>query len=393
MDDAFYEFGRTHPGFGGVTMRADGALVASFVGEPSASASEVEALAAAVFGPPARGRKIAFAAASRDFVSLYEELRRVIEVANPDWLSRFGIDEARGRLSFGAVDARAAAALRDIVRKDVPVDITLEERAVADQGLSGLFRPTLGGTRVTVGGGGCSIAGNASSVPFLETGWWSSPQYVLSAAHCTSSFGALTGDALYQPLVDLVAFEVADEPFKTRTQIGDWRCPASAGATCRYADVAVFEMAGGGIAAYPYPVIAATPNADPTTVSFGWTILQQWGHIPMGLGVVKTGASTGSTFGYVQHTCETIAFLNRWILCVSGAPYGSQGGDSGGSVVGGGVGTDNYHAGVHFARNNATGMRWFSPHSNIALDMTYFPGSFGRLLLTFTCWNGSATSC
>ena len=389
MDDAFHAFGQSHPGFGGLWMRQDGTLVAGFMGAPTATRDEIARLALDVFGPPARSRRIEFESAAYPFALLYNELKRLVALARPEWLSRFGIDESRGKLTIGAVDEKARKELAAILDPRVPAEIAVEGRVEADQGLSGFYRPLLGGSRAFAPGG-CSLGGNASTVTFSDPNWWGAPQYVLTAAHCTSAFGGVTPSNLFQPTSDLAAVEIADPGFLTRGSIGDWRCPSVTQPLCRYSDVAVFLTVGGGVPAYPYPAVAATPNADPSVVSFAWTMIQQWQTPPMGLGVVKTGATTGSTFGVVERTCETVSFLGRWLICVSGAVYGSDGGDSGGAVVGGGVGTQNYHAGIHFGRNSVTGMRWFSPHANITSD--FFLNPIQGVLITYTCPNGG-TSC
>lgn len=387
LDDAFYAFGKQHPGFAGIIAQDDRTLVARFTGKPTATEDEVRAFAIEALGQPAGNMRITFGSATYDWVTMFDGLRRVVESVereSPDAIQSFDIDELQNVVRVGV----SADASIERLNARFPSErwLSFEEavRVETTQGTRALYRPVLGGTQIVSGfRPACSNAGAASTTYFDDPSWWMQPFYVLTAAHCSNNWGDVSGESMYQPQwPDSVGYEELDPPFKTRAQLNDWRCPLLQ--LCRYSDVSVYRLTGSGVPAYPYPVVAATPNADPLTVSYGWTMVGQWVNPPAGLFVVKTGRSTGSTAGTITQTCQTSLvtgpFNDRVFICFSAASAGIEPGDSGGAIVGGGTGVLNNHAGVVFARGGPT-TTIFATFGSIAAD--FFP----LALVTF-CQNG-----
>jgi hypothetical protein len=382
-DQALYQFSKEHAGFGGITMTSDGSLVASFTGQPTATASEVEGFAVQVLGPPARGRRVTFEKSERSFDFLYDELQAFLAGAKDNGLTMFDIDEHRHRILLGFSDREKLNRVRSAL-VDKPWFVTEIAEAVPTlQGVRGFFRPLLGGTEIRTGSisDPCSFGGAASLVAFDDPAWWSAPQYALTAAHCSREWGIVgVGDEMGQPSTDdLVGVELVDPPFFTPTQ--DPACPQQVPWRCRYSDVSIYRLSGQGLPAWPYPVVAATPVNDPLSVAFGWTLLGMWYQPPFGMQVVKTGRTTGSTAGHIINTCQSrlanSLFGPAWFLCISVVDGAALAGDSGSPVVGGGFGVINYHAGIVFA--GGASAYYFTPHGNIIgeLGMNYFVHCLG----------------
>lgn len=106
-DEALCRFSQKHPGFGGLRMSADGALVISFVGAPSANETEILEFATAVMGAPARGRHVFFERAEYPFRQLYETLRAIVTRADQLELTMFDVDEVRHVVRVGVAHETA----------------------------------------------------------------------------------------------------------------------------------------------------------------------------------------------------------------------------------------------------------------------------------------------
>lgn len=215
--------------------------------------------------------------------------------------------------------------------------------------------------------------------------------YGVTASHCTSEFGSVSGDTFRSGNQD-IAEEIWDHP-----RITDARCRALVGHSspfCRYSDAALFRydntFAG---AVNRHRVVAITDSLHSEAMVF------------MGDSVHMSGRSSGTTSGEVTTTChDLIQPLPPWmlgnigLLCFGGADYAAAVGDSGGPVwlyeaVGGD--TLRLFTGIQ-SYELPSGGSYFS-HVESIMDEIVPPGSgWGTICLSFpgpivtpgswTCW-------
>jgi hypothetical protein len=261
---------------------------------------------------------------------------RALEVLNQRLLPLFELagvvftdaDESSGRLVVGVLDRGVEGLVRaQLARLGVPaqsVDLVETESIHRVLTLRDNVRPVVAGLQIRFSQYVCSLGFNAVL--------GSTPGYV-TAAHCSTSQGAVDGTEYYQPLnrvpEELIGTEVADPPFFRGNG-----CPR--GRKCRYSDSNF--SAGDSAVNFTLGAIARTtgPNNGSLEIAGEFSIVGQ-GAATVGQTANKVGRTTGWTQGNVTRTCANtgVSGSNIVLLCQDFVENDVQivaGGDSGSPV-------------------------------------------------------------
>jgi hypothetical protein len=237
-------------------------------------------------------------------------------------------DETSGRLVVGVLDRDIEGLVRaQLARLGVAsesVDVVETEPIARVATLRDKVRPVVAGLQIRFSQYVCSLGFNA----VLE----STAGYV-TAAHCSTSQGAVDGTEYYQPLNrvpdEFIGTEIADPAF-----FRGGACPR--GRKCRYSD-ANFS-AGDAAAGFTLGAIARTtgPNNRSLEIAGEFAISGE-GAALVGQTANKVGRTTGWTQGRVTRTCANtgVSGSNIVLLCQDFVENTGQivaGGDSGSPV-------------------------------------------------------------
>ena len=262
--------------------------------------------------------------------------RQALEVLNQRLLPLFELagvvftdaDEGSGRLVVGVLDRGGEGLVRaQLARLGVPaesVDLVETEAIHRVSTLRDEVRPVVAGLQIRFSQYVCSLGFNA--VLGSTTGY-------VTAAHCSTSQGAVDGTEYYQPLnrvpAEFIGTEVADPPFFRGNG-----CPR--GRKCRYSDSNF--SAGDSAVTFTLGAIARTtgPNNGSLEIAGEFSIGGQ-GAATVGQTANKVGRTTGWTRGTVTRTCANtgVSGSNIVLLCQDFVENNVQivaGGDSGSPV-------------------------------------------------------------
>ena len=262
--------------------------------------------------------------------------RQALEVLNQRLLPLFELagvvftdaDESSGRLVVGVLDRGAEGLVRaQLARLGVPsesVDLVETEPIHRVLTLRDKVRPVVAGVQIRFSQYVCSLGFNAVL--------GSTAGYV-TAAHCSTSQGAVDGTEYYQPLNrvpdEFIGTEVADPAF-----FRGGGCPR--GRKCRYSDSNF--SAGDSAVTFTLGAIARTtgPNNGSLEIAGEFSIGGQ-GAATIGQTANKVGRTTGWTQGQVTRTCANtgVSASNIVLLCQDFVENKVQivaGGDSGSPV-------------------------------------------------------------
>jgi hypothetical protein len=262
--------------------------------------------------------------------------RQALEVLNQRLLPLFELagvvftdaDERSGRLVVGVLDRGAEGLVRaQLARLGVPaesVDLVETESIHRVLTLRDNVRPVVAGLQIRFSQYVCSLGFNAVL---------GSTAGSVTAAHCSTSQGAVDGTEYYQPLNqvpdEFIGTEVADPPFFRGNG-----CPR--GRKCRYSDSNF--SAGDSAVNFTLGAIARTtgPNNGSLTIAGEFSIGGE-GAATVGQTANKVGRTTGWTQGRVTRTCANtgVSGSNIVLLCQDFVENEVQivaGGDSGSPV-------------------------------------------------------------
>ncbi len=261
---------------------------------------------------------------------------RALEVLNQRLVPLFELagvvftdaDERSGRLVVGVLDRGAEGLIRaQLARLGVPsesVDLVETEPIHRVLTLRDKVRPVVAGLQIRFSQYVCSLGFNAVL--------GSTAGYV-TAAHCSTSQGAIDGTEYYQPLNqvagEFIGTEIVDPAF-----FRGHGCPR--GRKCRYSDSNF--SAGDSAATFTLGAIARTtgPNNGSLEIAGAFTIDGQ-GPATAKQTANKVGRTTGWTQGEVTRTCANtgVSGSNFVLLCQDFVENDLQivaGGDSGSPV-------------------------------------------------------------
>jgi hypothetical protein len=262
--------------------------------------------------------------------------RQALEVLNQRLLPLFELagvvftdaDERSGRLVVGVLDRGAEGLVRaQLGRLGVPaesVDLVETDSIHRVLTLRDRVRPVVAGLQIRFSQFLCSLGFNAVL--------GSTAGYV-TAAHCSTSQGAVDGTEYYQPLNqvpdEFIGTEVADPPFFRGNG-----CPR--GRKCRYSDSNF--SAGDSAVTFTLGAIARTTGANNGSLEIaGEFSIGGQGAATTGQTANKVGRTTGWTQGQVTRTCANtgVSGSNIVLLCQDFVENDVQivaGGDSGSPV-------------------------------------------------------------
>jgi hypothetical protein len=328
-DVVFRSAAELEPWFGGLYLEGSEILVLST--DPEVAPERVTALLEGIFRIAGRPGLVERAPSARvvEAAWSFAELASWLDLLRPG-LHGFGIsasdiNERANRIELEVAESSGVAELADwAVGLGVPVDAV---RVL--QMKPGRFTHHVGGHGVDVWLSSHNIIaectmmqGVTHMLPSIDP---DSAVYGVTASHCTSAFGSVSGDTFRSGSQD-IAEEIWDHP-----RVTDTRCQALVGHSspfCRYSDAALFryESAFSG-SVLRHRVVTAADSLHSEAMVF------------IGDSVHMSGRSSGITSGEVTDTCrDTIFELPPWmqgnigLLCFGGADYASAVGDSGGPV-------------------------------------------------------------
>jgi hypothetical protein len=329
-EEHLFALAREVPGFGGYFLDNNGVLVAYVkdLKNQELVRARVEQVrgrlaAAQIRGVSVRQGQFDFPSLAhwRDLVS-----SQILGVVSGVVMS--DADEAANRVTIG-IDEKKNPAVRGAVlgnlkRLGIPIDAirflnTEAMRPDVNQDLGDVPSPVVAGYRIHAPGGctlGPIVLHDGSPAAFTNS-------------HCTSAMYALDGSALKTTDNAIIGFETADPG-------------ANCGVACRSSDAALFTLSGG--VSSDYGRIARTINASGSWGIAGSLSIDQsnpkWDVIAVaapsevvpGMYLVKTGATTGTTSGFVSNTCSDEGDNGFVRKCSIISSYYAAGGDSGSPV-------------------------------------------------------------
>jgi len=241
-------------------------------------------------------------------------------------------DENTGRLVVGVLDRDIEPSVRGMINGlGVPqqsIDVIETEAIVPVATLNEYVRPVQGGLQIRFGGYVCSV-----SYPALRGGVLG----FVTAAHCSTTQGAVDGTLYYQPAnqipSELVAQETVDPAFFKNAN----GCPR--GRKCRYSDANFSELRSPGSVALGQIARTSGPNNNNFNVVGQFNIVGE-ANGTVGQPANKVGRTTAWTRGNISNVCANtgVSGTNIVLLCQSFVQSSGSvivaGGDSGSPVFG-----------------------------------------------------------
>lgn len=350
IDDEFVDLATRAPGFGGIFYDLLGRLTV-YLTNPSLR-DQVNAVIREFLlrSPTNRALDIDSDLANmnvlrgeHDFAQLAAAYALITGLAADRGVTQTDIDETRNRIVIGVLDVAAMERIRaGLARLHVADDIVVVERVppsniVAD--LQGLVRPVPSSVQININvglGGACSLGWNAYKRDGESPTGYDGKKYFVTASHCTSEFGVMSGDRFGQPdLNSPIGTEVVDPPMFT--SVTNSSCPV--GDRCRYSDAALVMYDDS--VPWKHGNIPTVGRFAPFVITGYRTIGGEASEYDLIVGRVaeKTGRTTGRTTGTVVSSCIRVRQFvqgvptDRVMLCqMQASPLNVLGGDSGSPV-------------------------------------------------------------
>lgn len=230
LDELFLEVGKDVPGFAGLVIDSVGVLELKLVDTTDAPRAR-EAISR-VFGESYVGNRATRAGAARySFSQMHSWREALYSRGLPAGIRLVDLDEQRNVIYIGTADAAVAQSVMQMAKAaGIPGNAVVAEPAPAftplTDYLTSPIRPVMGGLTIVTTAHGCTLGFKA-----LKTG----NRYVVTNAHCTSTFASVNGDGLGQPLLQsnyFIGYETDDPAFTATGCV--------TGYTCRWADAAMF---------------------------------------------------------------------------------------------------------------------------------------------------------
>jgi len=392
MDEFYLALSEDIAGFGGMYFDDSGSLQVIMTDTVLASAAQADlenlrtTLSTAFAHRTVSPAQVKFRPGKYSFRQLLSWKRLLIaELGGIEEIVWFDADESANRVDVGVSSQGSPASVKaEAIRAGVPEDAIRIEEAGDPAFLSTVqskIRPVIGGIQYarlgSTGAGFCSLAATGQSVRF------SGESVLLTASHCTSTFGGSDpSDQFHQPKVDsmfseptqanMIAVELYDPPYFTNSVHPD--CPP--GKQCRMSDSALLRLTGSTTVDLFRVARPDCLNSNSCSLlEPPFQIVEAFHWTAEGETVEKIGATTGHTQGVVDDTCMTFkpAFSPWAVLCVNRVDpttVSAGSGDSGGAVFTTVSGTDINFRGIVVAGATSPELKWFfSPWGTIYNDM------------------------
>jgi hypothetical protein len=375
LDEVFVEIAQSVPGFAGIYVLPDGTPEALLVdlNRSEHARAALEQLLERSIGQGNAHKPLKFRRAQYDFLQLYRwklELTQTL-LTDPEVVG-LDIDEVRNRITVEVLTQPAVGRARALLaRGEIPSDVTVVDpddgsedpppdgfvddasEGSDDASYTGIDGPTIRDFFSSVPGGvqilnstnsGTCTSGFNTYLSSTVRGIYSGNKYLVTAAHCTTTLGAVDGAFFYQPRYGdgtrLIGNEVREPLWHTYSPTTDLTCPPG-GILCSTADAALIQYAG-----FLQPEarsIARTTTLGSITLQPGaprWKIVDSLENhgLLAGAVVTKMGVTTGWQWGTITQTCKQSrlfhrgALTNYMVTCAWAFDGDAAGGDSGGPV-------------------------------------------------------------
>lgn len=345
LDDRLTELADQLPGFGGLYYDDSGAPVVFLTDVSRAALARTAVRSFLEFD---LGRSRAAAAIPRlrvlrgdyDFRELAQWHRLIALELRVPGITMTDIDDTKNRLTIGVRDGVALAEVKSaLANLPIPagaVDVVLRPPARVLTTLGDVVRPMVSGLRIRAPYP-CTYTANAWLRP-TSTTVDSTHNYIITNSHCTSSFGAVTGDLIGQPNLSYVVGEERFDPALFDSSWNTYGQPCPVGRLCRFSDAAMFYQRDiPGDWDY-WPNTSAETGPD-TTIYWYIEIIETAAGAPLNEPVFKVGATTGTTNGNVRERCASVPQNDPYgfdtgitLLCQDRADVAADGGDSGSPI-------------------------------------------------------------
>ena len=346
LDERFAAAARLVPGFAGVWFDRGELIV---MADPDGPIEQTRAVTEALLTWSGRGQTAATLMATMKIRAAqfnFEDLLRWKFIANRSagslGIHMIDIDERGNKLRLATALGDPSTVRAGLVAQGVPaeaIEVVVGEYSTPDNLLENYYRPVFAGLKIGFDwtAGSCTIGSIVKHVD--EYGNSGAARYLVTASHCTETFGAVDDDTVGQPTVsNPIGVEIHD--FPTFTNQEDPQCPVGSNATmnCRYSDAALFQLnaADLGYLWHFSPNIGTDLWGRPV-MEIDW--FDQDDEAFIGDDVRMAGQASGHEDGVVTATCvnhaqfsASLTPLNRTILCTSDADYSRASGDSGAPV-------------------------------------------------------------
>lgn len=294
----------------------------------------------------------------------------------PDGVYSVDLDEEHNRVRIGVAEPGIESKVREVARTsgvpEVAVQTFIAPKPQLRSTLWNNVRPVAAGLQI-----GWSGAPGAYCTAGVNASYLFTYPVLLTASHCSLKYVQLDGTgsgatSYYQPNVNTSANRIGNE-FDDPHYFTGGSCPA--GAACRWSDALAVYYNPQSLTAYNK---LARPSGSPAYLSAGSSltiggylnVIGTWSSAPVGEELMKVGATSGWTRGYVTATCvnRNMGFwssvgANVWILCSDATDIHSEPGDSGAGIFKWYGGTDVYFVGLLFGGpTNNYNVTW---HSNL----------------------------
>ena len=373
LDELFLEAAREAPAFGGIFVDGEGLVVIQLA--DLAQSDQARATVMRLFGeePMVRGRSVRIAPVDFTFQQLAQWRDAFADVGPIDGLQTVDLDERANIVRFGVENENTAgivlARARDlgIPDKGFRTEVVAPFRQTTDY-LGSAVRPVHGGLQISTTGSACTLGFKAKKTGALR--------YVVTNAHCTSTFGAVDGTQIGQPLLQsnyYVATEITDPSFTSGSG-----CPS--GYTCRYSDASLAKC-DTIVACSNYTIARTTfeyTGSDWTQSGSFQLTTDPWfvvgelssGSLLQGTALSKVGVTSGWTGGTVQQTCvDSYIASSKLLRCQYLFSGVARSGDSGSPVFSYEAATGKaWLAGILWGSNTQTASI-FSPIAGIKTDL------------------------
>ncbi len=286
----------------------------------------------------AGGRAMSFRPAKYSVMELVEWRVKARSLLSNRKVAMVDLDDEANRVRVSVQDG----ATRRFVEQSLP-QLKIPRSAVIIDRADGWFqsaqltdrvRPTIGGLQTLWRRGSttffCSLGFNVHR---------NGVRGFLINSHCSDVQGALDGETYYQKSVtsgDLIGTEAFDPPFWTGTKNG---IPCPSGRVCRNSDAlwANYNAATTSVSRVAETTVIGTgTNPGSKTIGIQRPVSKKglFSIYPQCCELTKTGASTGTTRGFLYRVCYdgNLAGSTKTLMCQSSALAGSSGGDSGSPV-------------------------------------------------------------
>lgn len=259
LDELYLEVGKDVPGFAALVIDTDGVLELKLV--DTTEALRARESVSRLFGESYLGNRATRTEAARySFRQIHSWRETLYANRLPAGIRLVDLDERRNVIYIGTSDQAAAQSVLQMAKAaGIPGDAVVAEPVPAftplTDYLTSSIRPVMGGLTIVTTAHGCTLGFKAK-----KSG---SDRYVVTNAHCTSTFASVNGDDIGQALLQSnywIGYETDDPAFTATGCVS--------GYTCRWADAAMFrcdtiaQCSGYTVARTTFEYTGSDPNGS-----------------------------------------------------------------------------------------------------------------------------------